>query len=376
MKILFVCPTDPRETSYGGQQRTHVIWKGLRSVGDVWTVVPVSHRRQEERDEQNRIYKVCLERRYSTGWFFQRLGFQLFPQVAFPLGLKATSLGDLPIPDVCVARTLWVAARFGMWRKPPLFVDVDDTPAVDFSLANPHKRFKRWLLQKWQNWVCAKAKVLWVPDPDQIEGLKPFKATHLPNIPVGNISPVDRSKVDPNRLLFLGYLAHRPNIVAVDWFLENFWVELKKRFPNLVLDVVGGGLPSDYVDRWSSYRDVVLHGFVQDVTPFFERSLALITPMRIGSGTCIKVLESLARGVPVISTEQGLRGILKSERTASNGIFSFCNISDLRKAIEDCVHEQMGVRNAEFIANGFTQEAVNCILKACFECDRADKELI
>ena len=26
MKILFVCPTDPRETSYGGQQRTHVLW--------------------------------------------------------------------------------------------------------------------------------------------------------------------------------------------------------------------------------------------------------------------------------------------------------------------------------------------------------------
>lgn len=373
MKILFVCPTDPRETSYGGQQRTHVLWKGLRTVGDVRTVVPVPHKWQEERDEQNHIYKVCLERRYSIGWFVQRLVFRLFPQVAFPFGLKAALPGGVPVPDVCVARTLWVAARFKTWKDAPLFVDVDDTPTVDFKLANPHKRFKSWLLKKWQNWICAKAKLLWVPDPEQVEGLNPFKATHLPNIPIGEIAPVDRSKVDPNRLLFLGYLAHRPNIVAVDWFLENFWPELKKHFPNLQLDVVGGGLPEGYKIKWSSYSDVTLHGFVQDVVPFFERSLALITPMKIGSGTCIKVLESLARGVPVISTDQGLRGILTSKRTASNGIFSFCNIGDLKKAIEDSAREQSGDYKAEFIANGFTQGVVNGILKAGLECDRRDK---
>lgn len=359
MTILFICSNDPRMTSYGGLQRTHVIWKGLRTVGKVWTVVPVPHKWQEEHDEQNRIYKVCLERRYSIGWFFQRLIFRLFPQVAFPLGLKTALPGDFPIPDVCVARTLWVAARFGMWRMAPLFVDVDDTPTVDFSLSNPHKRFKCWLLRKWQNWICAKAKVLWVPDPEQIEGLKPFKATHLPNIPIGDISPVDRSKVDPSRLLFLGYLAHQPNIVAVDWFLENFWVELKRRFPDLVLDVVGGGLPQEYVAKWSSYCDVVLHGFVQDVVPFFERDLALITPMRIGSGTCIKVLESLAHGVPVISTAQGLRGIPESERNAENGIFSFCCVNELMESIENCVVALKNGRSAEFIAAHFSQDVVD-----------------
>ena len=39
MKILYICPTDPRETSYGGQQRTHVIWKGLRTAGEAWTAM-------------------------------------------------------------------------------------------------------------------------------------------------------------------------------------------------------------------------------------------------------------------------------------------------------------------------------------------------
>ena len=381
MKIIFVCPTDPRETSYGGQQRTHVLWKGLQSVGDVWTVVPVPHKWQEERDEQNRIYKLCLERRYSFGWFAQRLLFRFFPQLAFPLGLKRDALSAaLANPDVCIARTLWVAARFGMWKLAPLFVDVDDTPTVDFKLANPRKRFKHWLLEKWQNWICAKAKLLWVPDPEQVEGLKPFKVAHLPNIPIGDISPVDRSRVDQNRLLFLGYLAHHPNIVALDWFLENFWVGLKKRFPDLKLDVVGGGLPEEYKAKWSAYQDVVLHGFVQDVVPFFERSLALITPMRIGSGTCIKVLESLARGVPVISTAQGLRGIRDSSRTSENGIYQFTELTELadaiRQLVDSCISTNEQVRSFP-IASEFTQAEINRrlwkeMLNACSCADRRD----
>ena len=366
MKILYICPTDPRETSYGGQQRTHIIWKGLRTVGDVWTVVPVPHKWQEERDEQNHIYKVCLERRYSIGWFVQRLVFRLFPQVAFPFGLKTALPGGVPVPDVCVARTLWVAARFGMWRIAPLFVDVDDTPTVDFKLANPHKRFKSWLLKKWQNWICTKAKLLWVPDPEQIEGLNPFRAAHLPNIPIGDISPVDRSKVDPNRLLFLGYLAHRPNVVALDWFLENFWNELKNRFPGLKLDVVGGGLPEEYKAKWSIFQDVALHGFIQDVVPFFERSLALVTPMRIGSGTCIKVLESLARGVPIISTSQGLRGIGESNRVAANGIYAFSTCDELVGALSrltGIVSDVNTARGAFPLVAQYIQPAVDQILR-------------
>lgn len=367
MKILYICPTDPRETSYGGQQRTHVIWKGLQSVGDVWTVVPVPHKWQEERDEQGRIYKLCLERRYSLGWFVQRLLLRFFPQLAFPLGLKRDALSAaLANPDVCIARTLWVAARFGMWKLAPMFVDVDDTPTVDFKLANPHKRFKSWLLKKWQNWICAKAKVLWVPDPDQIEGLRPFRATHLPNIPIGEIAPVDRSKVDPNRLLFLGYLAHRPNIVAVDWFLKNFWPELKKHFPNLQLDVVGGGLPEVYKVKWSAFQDVEMHGFVQNVVSFFERSLALVTPMRIGSGTCIKVLESLARGVPIISTSQGLRGIGESNRVAANGIYAFSTLDEFVGALSrltGIVSDVNTARGAFPLVAQYIQPAVDQILR-------------
>lgn len=365
MKILFVCPTDPRETAYGGQQRTHVIWKGLQSVGDVWTVVPVPHKRMEKRDEQNRIYKLCLERRYSVGWFVQRIIFRLFPQLAVPFGLVCSALSEVILnPDICVVHTLWIAARFGAWRIAPMFVDVDDTPTVDFGLANPNRWFRRWLLQKWQNLICAKAKGLWVPDPEQIEGLRPFKASYLPNIPLGDIAPVDRTKVDQNRLLFLGYLAHRPNIVALDWFLKSFWSDLKKVFPGLKLDVVGGGLPDEYKAKWSAYHDVKLHGFVQDTLPFFERSLALVTPMQIGSGTCIKVLESLAKGVPVVSTNQGLRGVAVCDRTDRNGIFLFDKFLELTAVIRILSSQSQDQEVREFpIALKFTQKTVNEIMQ-------------
>ena len=364
MKILYICPTDPRVTAYGGQQRTHVIWKGLRTVGDVWTIVPVPHKWQEERDEEYRIYKLCLERRYSPGWFAQRLFSRFLPQMAVPWGTALEPIRRLGASfDVVVMRYLRMAGLTRAWKIAPLFVDVDDTPTVEYTLAHPTHRFRQWLLRKWQNRLCARSKLLWVPDPEQINDLKPFKAAHLPNIPVGDISPVDRSRADPNRLLFLGYLAHRPNIVALDWFLEKFWEELKLRFPNLQLDVVGGGLPEEYKIKWSSYSDVTLHGFVQDVVPFFERSLALVTPMKIGSGTCIKVLESLARGTPVISTEQGLRGVDKAYRVAKNGIYSFNTLA----GIEDCI---ANLRKKPFpsVARGF--------LSACYSQDNITNTLI
>lgn len=366
MKILFIAQTDPRLTSFGGQQRTNVLWKGLQSVGDVWTVVPVPHKWMEERDDKDRIYKICLERRYSVGWFVQRLISRFLPHLALPIGIRMSKIYEVVAvtPDVCVARTLWVAARFCAWKVAPLFVDVDDTPTVDFKLANPQRRFGLWLLQKWQSWVCTKAKGLWVPDPDQIRGLNHNGAAWLPNIPLGEVTLVNRKEVNPNRLLFLGYLAHRPNVVAVDWFLVNFWAGLKNVFPDLQLDVLGGGLPDGYKGKWRRYPGVELHGFVKDTVPFFAQSLALITPMRIGSGTCIKVVESLARGVPVISTGQGLRGIPECDRVAKNGIYPFAELQEVVAAIRHCVVDlnKQGVLHFS-IAKRFTQQAVNGILQ-------------
>lgn len=341
MKILFVCPTDPRETSYGGQQRTHVLWKGLQSVGDVWTVVPVPHKWQEERDEQSRIYKLCLERRYTLGWFAQRLLSRFIPywncSWAYDWKRLHRQFADV---DVVVARYIKMAAAFKLWKLAPLYVDGDDIHTLEFDLYTKEvgnslkRRIQRKLLGCFQDKIYRKARLIWVPAMEQVGLLPQYPFAYLPNIPCGDLPDYSKTLGDENTLFFVGLMSSEPNQVAVDWFLKSFWSRLKVDFPAMRLRIAGGGLPAFYRAAWTRFADVEVLGFQKDILSHYRNSLALVTPMQIGMGSCIKVLESLSIGRCVLSTGQGLRGIQVSDRDKGNGIFEFCDYETLRAALQ------------------------------------------
>jgi glycosyltransferase involved in cell wall biosynthesis len=46
-----------------------------------------------------------------------------------------------------------------------------------------------------------------------------------------------------------------------------------------------------------------------DTAPYFSSARAFVVPLRYGGGTRLKILESLARGVPVVSTAAGCEGL-------------------------------------------------------------------
>jgi glycosyltransferase involved in cell wall biosynthesis len=50
-------------------------------------------------------------------------------------------------------------------------------------------------------------------------------------------------------------------------------------------------------------------GWVDDLDDVLSSTAALISPLRIGSGVKIKVLEALARGLPVVGTPHGVLGL-------------------------------------------------------------------
>ena len=380
MNILLIGDSDPRLKTHGGQQRTYALWQGLKSLGEVWTIVPVAHKRDEKCDDVDRIYKVCLESRYSPMWFLQRMWTKFLPRVVVPWGAelpgkdgrcKIAAVRDVKF-DMTVVR-FGLAARLRPWRIAPMFLDVDDVPVDDYVRAHPSHRFRLWLLKRWQNRLCAKARQLWVPDPDEIRMLEPYPAAYVPNIPmVDGINQLDaeREIADVKRrntLLFIGFLAHVPNQVAIDWFLRTYWKSLKQKFPALTYRIVGGGLPDHYKDEWSRYKDVELLGFVKDLNTVYASGFAILTPMRIGSGTCLKVLEALAYGMPIISTAQGFRGIPQRDRIESNGMYEFENQCDLESAIDklqtaDACGKSASVSRA-YIHKYFSQYSFNTKLR-------------
>jgi glycosyltransferase involved in cell wall biosynthesis len=54
---------------------------------------------------------------------------------------------------------------------------------------------------------------------------------------------------------------------------------------------------------------VTLHANVADVRPFLARSGVMAVPLRIGGGSRLKILESLASGLSVVSTTVGAEGL-------------------------------------------------------------------
>ncbi|TMA16776.1 MAG: glycosyltransferase, partial [Deltaproteobacteria bacterium] len=60
-------------------------------------------------------------------------------------------------------------------------------------------------------------------------------------------------------------------------------------------------------------NDVVIEGDVASVRPYLDRAFATAIPLRVGSGTRIKILEAWAAGVPVVASRIAAEGLPHSD---------------------------------------------------------------
>jgi glycosyltransferase involved in cell wall biosynthesis len=142
----------------------------------------------------------------------------------------------------------------------------------------------------------------------------------VPNgVDVGHYSAVaagreDARKADSGRgeILFVGSMDYHANIDAAAWFVRQVWPALRRKHPDLTFTIVGRN-PSAEVRALAS-DGVTVTGAVEDVRPYYARALAVIAPLRVGSGTRLKILEAMACGAPVVSTRLGAEGLDVSDR--------------------------------------------------------------
>lgn len=136
----------------------------------------------------------------------------------------------------------------------------------------------------------------------------PGKATAVvPNgVDIDYFQPAD-AIVQSNSIVFTGLMRYRPNIDAVIYMVREILPHLLRKRPNLTFTVVGAGEPEE-VKRLAG-PNVVVTGAVPDVRPHVADAAVFAVPLRMGSGTRLKVLEGLAMGKPLVSTALGCEGI-------------------------------------------------------------------
>lgn len=113
----------------------------------------------------------------------------------------------------------------------------------------------------------------------------------------------------PPRVLFFGRLDYEPNALGFERFLREGWPELRRRRPDAILRLVGGGASAALRDAAAATAGVEVVGFVPDLVAELAASDVLVVPLWAGGGTRLKVLEAMAAAVPIVGTALGVEGI-------------------------------------------------------------------
>lgn len=152
-----------------------------------------------------------------------------------------------------------------------------------------------------------------------------------------------------NRIDFVGAMDYTANIDAVTHFASQIWPLIRELVPELSFTIVGRN-PAPAVTALRGQPGIEVSGTVADVRPYYRGAFVVVVPLRLGSGTRLKILETMAAGVPVVSTTLGAEGleakpgeeilIADTAEDTAEAIVRLRRTPELRQALEERGHRR------------------------------------
>lgn len=112
----------------------------------------------------------------------------------------------------------------------------------------------------------------------------------------------------PGTLIYSGALSYHANYDAVHYFLAEIFPLILAEAPETRL-LVTGSTQGVAIEQLPQSPNVHFTGYLDDIWSAVASSWVSIVPLRLGGGTRLKVLESLALGTPVVATPKGVEGL-------------------------------------------------------------------
>ncbi len=331
MKILHLAPYSPVPPIFGGALRVYHILKGLSRHHDV-TFMTIGT--DEDRKLLNSHFGETVRKIHvipSVGTPFMRPWKLVTGAILHGRSMMLQNAWDNNVKDA-LERLLkrekfdiQLAEFPGMaqFDAPSDTVTILDEHNVEFSnlermYKGAHFPPRRLLyyrefrkLQHDELEVCKRVDSIFATsenDARLLDQMLPNKPKYvIPNgVDTSYFVPSDMS-LEPYSMVFTGTMDYFPNHDAMKYFIDSIFPIVKKHFPQAKIYVVGKN-PDLSLKRRAS-RDIIVTGYVSDVRPYALKASVYVVPLRMGSGTRLKILEALAMKKAVVTTTIGCEGI-------------------------------------------------------------------
>ena len=119
----------------------------------------------------------------------------------------------------------------------------------------------------------------------------------------------DTASEQPNSLVFTGSMDWMPNEDGVLYFLRSILPLIRREIPEITFTIVGRKPSEKLRAAAASEPGVRVTGTVEDIRPYVREGSVYVVPLRIGSGTRLKIFEAMAMGKAIVSTSLGAEGL-------------------------------------------------------------------
>ncbi|MBI1800584.1 MAG: glycosyltransferase [Chloroflexi bacterium] len=338
MRLLFLTPQLPYPPMQGTSLRNFYLMRELARRHDVSLLTFLQP--GDQWDAASPLHQICRAVRAVPAPPRRSLLARAFAAMASPLPDMALRLSS---PDFARALLEWVErepfdgvqvegiemAPYGLMLKRQRVRLVFDDHNAEYALQ--HSAFRadaraplRWhavlySLIQWQKLACYERAVLGghdaiaaVSDADAraLAALGPGKPiTVVPNgVDTEEYAPQGEAKGGACALVFTGKMDYRPNVDAALWFAEEILPRVRARLRQARFVIVGQQ-PHARLAALGRRSDVLITGAVPDVRPYIAGAAVYVAPLRMGSGTRLKLLQAMAMAAPVVSTTLGCDGL-------------------------------------------------------------------
>jgi len=207
-------------------------------------------------------------------------------------------------------------------NKIPVILEMTDAISLNYSRLIKPKNILEWIYKFEYRTVptyeehcinnCQQSVLVSSIDKKFIEQrLNNKSSSNIQVIPNGvslNKSPVIKTP-DSLRIGFIGNMRSKQNEDAAIFFLENIFPLVRKKHPTAEFLVIGANPSNKLISAVKSQQRASLTYEVAEPSQVIKQCFVTVAPMRYGAGMQNKVLESMACGVPVVSSNYAYQGI-------------------------------------------------------------------